>query len=393
MQTKHTFRTLPFGTDHLQMMHILQGIDQVQKGKQSFAFHREKNIFNTLKALQLFNFSSGFTLTAEGERFLNADQAAQEHILLQTIGDCFAYREILRQLFEHGQAEAITVSKLSSMLAPYHQATVRVNESAAELLASLFEWAGLAELLQNTAGETYIKWLPDARLRLIQADIFQNSRRCFLPYGTNYRNMEQLLSLLQTKNENPDTGGIYQVPAFFFTQKALQSLGFIQGYALTERGKKLLAISGEERQAEVLAAIMSIPAYEDLLENLLERNEWTEINLSEITDSWLIYHRFDQKISMEAAVFFASLMEWAGLGTLAQIAGGPVRIKWEADALQRIKTASALKKSFESESAPQSALSGTVKFLLNKMKQNKILSAGEKYTLNYIQQEDLSMIA
>ena len=384
-------RTLPYGTNYQQMLRILQQIDAMQKRGQQTSLCKEKNLYKAMDALQLFGFSKGLTLTAQGKRLLTADPPQKQHILLSTLGKCFAYNDILRRLFEKNSAEDLSISQLATYLSPYHKASTAINQSAALLFANLLEEAGLVEAYINVEQETQLKWHPEARLRLIEIGILQHTPRPFLPYDSNYQTMEKLLQSLKNKEENTASEAPYLLPSFFNTHRALQYLGLVEGYSVTESGNKVLLSQGAEKHQQVLEVLIEVPAYRHMFFDLLETHQWSEINTHDIEKDWLMYNQFKTNINQQTVDFFINMMEWAGLGTGAQVAGGEKRIKWEADARQRVEKALQFKNWSESIDQPSSALSGLVSHFLKLTKQGVELGPWQKQTLNYIQHQDFSL--
>ncbi|HHW62192.1 MAG TPA: hypothetical protein GX404_09835 [Syntrophomonadaceae bacterium] len=384
-------RTLPYGTNYQQMLRILQQIDAIQKGGQQTSLHKEKNLYKAIEALQFFGFSKGLTLTAQGKHLLTADPPQKQHIILSAVGRCFAYNDILRRLFEKNSAADLSISQLAAFLLPYHKATTAINQSAALLLANLLAEAGLADINVNTGKEAIIEWHQDARLRLIEIGILQHTPRPFLPYGSNYQTMEKLLLSLKNREENIASEAPYLLPSFFNTHKALQYLGLVEGYGITEKGYKVLLSQGAEKHQQVLNVLIEVPAYRYLFFDLLETHQWSEIYTRDIEKDWLMYNQFKTNINEQTVDFFVNMMEWAGLGTMAQVAGGEKRIKWEKDARQRVEKALQFKNWSESIDQPSSALSGLVSHFLTLTRQGVELGPWQQQTLNHIQHQDFSL--
>lgn len=140
-----------------------------------------------------------------------------------------------------------------------------------------------------------------------------------LPVGANKDNVEKLLEAIKRKSgDEKGINATYSGAQFANVKRALETLGLIKDYTLTDLGKNILYSTDEkEKEAAFLKAIMSYEPYEYCLNYLAQSKCGKEIKASDVKNYWGKNNYGSSERNREDAFpIFACFLELAGIGEL-----------------------------------------------------------------------------
>ncbi|MCM1501016.1 MAG: hypothetical protein NC124_21365 [Clostridium sp.] len=140
-----------------------------------------------------------------------------------------------------------------------------------------------------------------------------------LPIGANRDNVEKLLEAVKRKaGDEKGINATYGGAQFANVKKALDTLGLIKDYALTEPGRSIIySTDEEERKKAYLNAVMSYKPYEYCLNYLAQSKCGKEIKASDVKNYWgKNNYGSSERNREDAFAAFACFLELAGIGEL-----------------------------------------------------------------------------
>lgn len=140
-----------------------------------------------------------------------------------------------------------------------------------------------------------------------------------LPIGANKDNVEKLLEAIKRKSgDEKGINATYGGAQFASVKRALDTLGLIKDYTLTELGRNIMYSTDEtEKKGAYLKAIMSYEPYEYCLNYLAQSKCGKEIKASDVKNYWGKNNYGSSERNREDAFpIFACFLELAGIGEL-----------------------------------------------------------------------------
>lgn len=140
-----------------------------------------------------------------------------------------------------------------------------------------------------------------------------------LPLGANRDNVEKLLEAVKRKSgDEKGINATYGGAQFSSVKKALDTLGLIKDYTLTDLGRNIMYSTDDtERKNAYLKAIMSYEPYEYCLNYLAQSKCGKEIKASDVKNYWGKNNYGSCERNREDAFStFACFLDLAGIGEL-----------------------------------------------------------------------------